>query len=354
MHPILSFRGRLGPYLAAWVPLGGLLAGLLRIAGASWAEAAAIAFPMAVLYGFICLAAWYPCKSASPQRIPFLRVITTQAVAAALSAILWLFLVDTWVVLLDQFPVFASATSRFSRLVPVILAVGVVLYALVAALHYLLMAFEEARQAERTALELELLAREAELRSLRAQIDPHFLFNALNSISSLVGSDPGAARAMCLKLAEFLRDSLRVGSSPSIPLAEELALAEKYLAVEKARFGGRLQVEHDMSAEAGSCAVPPLVLQPLVENAVRHGVASLVDGGVIRIAARRTGDQLRVTVENPFDPEGPVRQGEGVGLANVRGRLAVAFGEDASVAARREGGTFRVELAWPARPAVMA
>ena len=268
MHPILAYRGRMGPYLAAWVPLGGLLAGLLVIAGSPWGEAAAIAFPMAIIYGFICLAAWYPCKSASPHAVPFLRVITTQVMAAAVSAMLWLFLVDTWVVLLEQFPVFSKATERFPRLVPVILAVGVVLYALAAALHYLLMAFEEARQAERSALELEVLAREAELRSLRAQIDPHFLFNALNSISSLTGSDPAAARAMCLELADFLRESLRLGAVASIPLADELALAEKYLAVERVRFGSRLRVEREVSAEAGACGVPPLVLQPLVENAV--------------------------------------------------------------------------------------
>lgn len=351
MHPILAYRGRLGPYLAAWVPLGGLMAGLLAIAGSPWVEAAAIAFPMALIYGFICLAAWYPCKSASPHNVPFARVIATQAMAAVVSAMLWLFLVDTWVVLLEQIPFFARASERFPRLVPVILAVGVVLYALAASLHYLLMAFEEARRAERNALELEVLAREAELRSLRAQIDPHFLFNALNSISSLTGSNPAAARQMCLELAEFMRESLRLGSVPNIPLAEELALAQKYLAVERARFGSRLKVEQEVSAEAGSCGVPPLVLQPLVENAVRHGVAHLVEGGLVRIAARRSGSQLHLTVENPVDPSVPVKPGEGVGLANVRGRLAALYGKNASVEARRDGGIFRVELAWPAAPA---
>jgi sensor histidine kinase YesM len=351
MHPILAYRGRLGPYLAAWVPLGGLLTGLLAIAGSPWGEAAAIAFPMALIYGFICLAAWYPCKSAPPHEVPFPRVIATQAMAAAVSAMLWLFLTDTWVVLLEQIPAFAKATERFPRLVPMILAVGVVLYALAAALHYLLMAFEEARRAERNALELEVLAREAELRSLRAQIDPHFLFNALNSISSLTGSNPAAARQMCLELAEFLRESLRVGGVASIPLAEELALTEKYLAVERARFGPRLRVEREISAEAGTCGVPPLVLQPLVENAVRHGVANLVDGGFVRIAARRSGEQLRLTVENPVDPSVAAEPGEGVGLANVRGRLAALYGQEASVEIRRDGDVFRVELVLPAAPA---
>jgi two-component system sensor histidine kinase AlgZ len=347
MHPVLAYRGRLGPYLAAWVPLGALVAGLLWIAGAPWPEAAAIAFPMALVYAFICLAAWYPCRAASPRDVSFPKVVVTQAAAAAVSAVLWLFLVDTWVVLLEQIPLFAGASGHFPRLVPVLLAVAVVLYALAAALHYLLMAFEEAGRAETNALELKVLAREAELRSLRSQINPHFLFNALNSISSLTGSDPGAARTMCVELAEFLRESLRVGGATTIPLNEEVELADKYLAVERVRFGSRLRVEHEVSAEAGSCGVPPLVLQPLVENAVRHGIANLVDGGCVRIAALCSAGRLHVTVENPVDPAAPDSPGKGVGLANVRGRLVALYGQDAWVEAQRDGTVFRVELAWP-------
>jgi two-component system sensor histidine kinase AlgZ len=348
MHPILAFRGRLGPYLAAWVPLAALLAGLLHIAGAPWLEAGVIALPLALAYAFICLAAWYPCRSASLHGSSLAKVLVTQAAAAGLSAILWVFLANTWVVFLEQFPAFAGAVRRFPRLVPVILAVAVILYTLAAALHYLLIAFQDARNSERSALELEVLAREAELRSLRAQIDPHFLFNALNSINSLVGSDPAAARAMCLELAEFLRETLRLGGTDSIPLSAEIALAERYLAVERARFGQRLRIEREVSPEAGACEVPPLMLQPLVENAVKHGVATLVDGGAVRIEARCGGGLLHLAVENPVDPAVPARPGEGLGLANVRSRLAALHAREAQVEVRRLAGTFRVELVLPA------
>jgi sensor histidine kinase YesM len=348
MHPILAYRGRLGPYLAAWVPLAALLAGLLYIAGAPWLEAAVVAFPLAVVYAFICLAAWYPCRSASLQGSSLAKVLVTQAAAAGLSAVLWLFLANTWVVFLEEFPAFAGSVQRFPRLVPVILAVAVVLYALAAALHYLLIAFQDARRSERSALELEVLAREAELRSLRAQIDPHFLFNALNSISSLTGSDPAAARAMCLELADFLRETLRLGGAGSIPLSAEIALAEKYLAVERARFGARLRVEREITPEAGTCEVPPLMLQPLVENAVKHGIASLVDGGAVRIEARCGGGLLHLAVENPVDPAVPASPGEGLGLANVRSRLAALHAQEAQIDVRRRAGAFRVELVLPA------
>jgi len=262
MHPILAFRGRLGPYLAGWVPLAGLLAGLLAVGGMTWLQATVVAVPLAVVYAFMCLAAWYPCQSAPLRKATFAKVVVTQLAAAGLSAMLWLFLADTWVVFLEQFPAFAGVGERFPRLVVVLLAVGVVLYVLGAALHYLLIGFEEAQQAERNALQLEVAAREAELRALRAQIDPHFLFNTLNAISSLIATEPTSARTMCLELAEFLRESLRLGGVATIPLAEELRLAERYLGIERVRFGPRLRVERDVDGGAETCAVPALVLQP--------------------------------------------------------------------------------------------
>ena len=350
MHPILAFRGRLGPYLAGWVPLAGLLAGLLAIGGMTWLQATVVAVPLAVVYAFMCLAAWYPCRSAPLRKATFAKVVVTQLAAAGLSAMLWLFLADTWVVFLEQFPVFAGVGERFPRLVVVLLAVGVVLYVLAAALHYLLIGFEEAQHAERNALRLEVAAREAELRALRAQIDPHFLFNTLNAISSLTVTDPASARTMCLELAEFLRESLRLGTVATIPLSEELRLAERYLAIERVRFGPRLRLERDVETGAETCAVPPLVLQPLVENAVRHGIAQLVQGGTVRIAARCSGGRLRLTVENPAGA-GPAPGGSGLGLANVRQRLAGLYGDDAGLDARLADGAFRVELAMPAPPA---
>jgi len=348
MHPILAYRGRLGAYLTAWVPLAGWLTGALhQSAGYDWVEAAVLALPLAAVYAFICLAAWYPCRVASPRLVALPRVVATQAVAAALSAMLWLFLGDTWAVFLEQFPRFATVGERFPRAVPVLLAGGALLYALAAALHYLLIALEDTRRAETQALEQEVLAREAELRALRAQINPHFLFNALNSVSALIGSDPRAARDMCLKLAEFLRESLRVGAAHSIPLAEEVGLAERYLAIEQTRFGARLRTEWAIAPEVQACPVPPLLLQPLVENAVVHGIAPSMGGGCVRVAARRSGEMVHIEVENPAEAEGRRAAGPGLGLANVRSRLAATFGPAAALEVREEAGVFRVALAFP-------
>jgi LytS/YehU family sensor histidine kinase len=200
--------------------------------------------------------------------------------------------------------------------------------------HYLLLAGEARRRAERRAYDLRLLAREAELAALRAQVDPHFLFNSLNSISGLVLADPERARTMCLRLAELLRSSLRLGGRRAIALSEELELARRYLEVERFRFGERLAVDIDVAGECLEAAVPPMVLQPLVENAVRHGVAHRLDGGTVRIEGRLEGQDLRLEVTNPLDVEGSSRAGEGIGQGNVERRLEAFFGAGATFVVR--------------------
>ena len=138
-----------------------------------------------------------------------------------------------------------------------------------------------------------------------------------------------------------------LGSLETIPLDDELALARGYLDVERVRFGTRLHVEVLVDAGCAGCGVPPLLLQPLVENAVKHGIAGMVEPGVIRIAARRAGGAVEIAVENPFDEEAPGARGAGMGLANVRRRLSVRYGTEARLDAGASGGAYRVELRLP-------
>jgi LytS/YehU family sensor histidine kinase len=278
-----------------------------------------------------------------------LRVLATHLVAALLTSSTWVFLGGVLVRVLALVPRFAVVPALYGTQVPALFAAGMLLYFLYAALHYVLLAFEESRAAERREAELAVLARDAQLESLKAQIQPHFLFNSLNSISALTASDPSKAREMCLLLADFLRASLAVGERKSISIEEELALARKYLAVEQVRFGRRLSVEEDLADSGRSCMVPPLLLQPLVENAVRHGIASSVEGGVIRLEARRAASRLRILVENPYDPEAPPHRGAGIGLSNVRRRLHARYGAEALFAAKRLEDRYLAVISLPAR-----
>jgi two-component system, LytTR family, sensor histidine kinase AlgZ len=153
---------------------------------------------------------------------------------------------------------------------------------------------------------------------------------------------------MCLLLGAFLRDTLALGGESRIPLARELQLAARFLEVEQIRFGDRMDVEVAAPPYADGCLVPPLLLQPIVENAVTHGIAHMLERGTIRIAVSRTPRRVSIVVENPCDPDRPRRTGSGVGLANVRSRLKTHYGTEAAVNATEEAGVWRVELSFPA------
>lgn len=225
---------------------------------------------------------------------------------------------------------------------------GLLLYLLWVTLYYVIIAVEASREAEARVMKASVLARDAELRALKAQVNPHFLFNSLNSISALTSSDASKAREMCILLGDFLRRTLGLGEKTAIPLEEELSLIRAFLAVEKVRFGARIQMQENIDEDALSVPVPPLLLQPLVENAVVHGIANLVEGGWIRLDVHAQNGDLAITVENSFDPEAPPRRKSGVGLVNVRQRLQARYGNRASFGVQKEGDCYRVALTLPA------
>ncbi len=357
MHPILSRRERLGVYLLAWVPVGPLTFVLLAGWGDLTAgEALALALPLTLVYAYLCLAAWYVVRTAALKpalplgAIPArpLAEIATQIAAALFSGGLWAVLGWFWAAALDGMGAFPGLARRYPSDAHLLFALGAPLYLAVAGVHYAMAALEASREAEQRALSARLLAREAEMRALKARLDPHFLFNSLNAIAALAGSDGAAARRMAILLSEFLRRSLALEARPEVPLAEELAHAAAYLAVERVRFGERLELAEDVDEAGRRCLVPSLLLQPLVENAVRHGIAQLLEGGMVRIEGRVEGGRLRLAVENPCDPDHPAGSGGGVGLANVEARLAARFGARGRLAVQPGRERFRVEIEMPA------
>jgi LytS/YehU family sensor histidine kinase len=152
---------------------------------------------------------------------------------------------------------------------------------------------------------------------------------------------------MCLLLADFLRRSLQLGAREKISFGDELKLAESFLDIEKVRFGERLGVDQQVDPACHSCMVPPLLIQPLIENAVTHGIAPLIEGGTLRIEAGRRGSSLEIVLENPFDEDSGRRAGAGVGLKNVRDRLNSMFGDEGRVDVQQTDSRFKVVLRLP-------
>ena len=351
MPPVLAGRPRLLVHLTAWSLVGVIVTALSHaLLGAPWLAAVVFALPLSLTAAPASMSGFYLSRALPLTPDTVLRVGATAASAALVTAGVWAALGHVWWLGLNRtgVPELTLGPEQPRALAPLLVSVGAMGYAVSMAMHYVFRAYERAAADERRALQSEIAAREAELRALRAQIDPHFLFNSLNSISGLVSVDPARARSMCQRLGDFLRDSLTLGGVGRIPLDREVALVRQYLEIEQVRFGPRLLVGSSVSAGAGAAMVPALLLQPLVENAVRHGIAGLVDGGTVNIHAERAGDSVVIVVTNPRDPDARGRKGTGLGLDIVRRRLHAAFGDDASMRVDADDQHYRVVVTVPA------
>src|SRR5713226_7299865 len=348
MHPLFT-RGRFGLYLVAWIPLAAILTYLIASGGRmGWLESAVVVIPLCVVYAFICLSAWYTAKSAPIERETALRLTLGHSAAAALISAMWVILAWGLVTLLSKTTTFQGLDLRFTSQSRILFGAGFLLYLLAIAYHYVILSMKTSREAEARAMETSVLARDAELKALKAQVNPHFLFNSLNSISALTSVDPARARDMCVLLGDFLRLTLGLGEKALVPLREELELLQRFLAIEKVRFGERLHVDTRVAMQAQSCLLPPLLLQPLVENAIIHGIATQTAGGTVRLTAECSGGRLHLSVENSVDPDAaPSRKG-GLGLANVRQRLETRYGKEAALRTTAEEEFFRVTISIPA------
>lgn len=348
MYPVLARKGILPFYLIAWVPLAGFLVFLLGMSGTlQWTESVALVVPLVCFYAFLLVSVSYISEHAPLRPASLLRLLATYLVASLVCSILWVAVAKLLGALLEMLPRFEGLGQRLNKTLPLLMVTGVLLYLLSVAVHYVLLAIETSRRLEANEMQARILARDSELKALKAQLNPHFLFNSLNSISALTTIDPGKARQMCVLLSDFLRNTLGLGEKTSIRLSEELALARSFLAIEKVRFGNRLRLEEEIDNGCHSCLVPPLVLQPLLENAIVHGIANVVDDGWIRLSARRSGDSLSIVVENALDPEAAACPGDGVGLSNVKKTLRARYGSSAGFAAGADGRRYRAELIVP-------
>jgi two-component system sensor histidine kinase AlgZ len=339
MHPIFQDRNSLLAYVAAWVPLGAMLSYVVKTSGRlEWLETAAFTAPLTFVLAIVCLSPWYLARSLPLGSSSRAKVIGTNLVGAMCASAIVMAVAHMLLFLANR--VYPGLENRVYPALPILAGMLFLFYLLSIAMHYVLLTLETSKRAE-------LLSREAEFKALKAQVNPHFLFNSLNSISALTSIDPAKARQMCIRLSDFLRSSLRLGEQTSIPFSEEMELTATYLDVEQVRFGPRLRLKQDVAPACAHCEVPPLLLQPLVENAIKHGIAALTEGGEITITARVDRSQLRFIVENPFDPDAPVMKKSGFGLVNVRNRLIARYGIAGRLEVQVEPNLYRVIVSLP-------
>lgn len=348
-HPLLENRTRLLVWWLAWLILAAGQSLLIHFGYGSRAEVAiADGLVSMILFGLLGLAVWFPVRFLLKDENQLYTTIINVLLTGTLTIAVWLlgtrFIVRTMVAEKVDYIIFWHSVLVFRA------TAGVLIFFVMILVYYLfLSATRLAEKAARQA-QLETQVREGELKMLRSQINPHFLFNSLNSVSSLTVTDPLRAREMIVKLSDFMRYSLSSRSEQPVTLGNEMESLRLYLQIEKVRFGERLCIEEDISPECLQALMPGMLLQPLYENAVKHGVYESTEEVTIKTTARKENETVVISVTNNVDTDSVVtRKGAGIGLKNVSSRLELFFGDSADLNVSRGEDNFTVMVRFPFR-----
>ncbi len=345
-NPIFERRQNSYIYFLVWFLIAGihLLAGIIYY-NLPFIVAAADSLVYNGLFALIAVILWYPVRYNNPEgRITFYGLIT-YLVLGAIVLLFWLFMGYFILKILfstnDEYFKFLN-DSFFVRVL-----LGVLFFLAAVLMYHLLVYYRALQEKKLNETQLNLLVRESELNVLRSQMNPHFLFNSLNSISSLTVSDPGKAREMIIQLSDFLRYALKYGQRDETTFADELKNIELYLGIEKTRFEDKLIFEKKIEDICLNTKVPNMILQPLVENAIKHGVYESTALVVVTLSCKGTDEYIEIRLKNNYDPAGKSRTGAGLGLKNVENRLQLIYGRKDLLKINKQDNLFEVIIIVP-------
>jgi len=350
INPILKSPKSILLYLLFVLAISVLYINLISLEGnASFTIKLVDGIAFNLLIAALGLSFWYSSVYLSIENNQITKVILTHFGGGILISIVWLalgyFAVISIINDTDMFGNFFIKTIK-SRFI-----IGILYYFLLTAFYYVVIYYSEFQ--ERTVKETELknLVTEAELRSLKFQINPHFIFNSLNSMSALTEIDPKKAKQMIIKLADFLRYTLANNDRQQNTLNEELKNIKLYLDIEKIRFDDKFIYVEELHEECGKTEIPSMILQPLFENAIKHAVYETLDAVTIKLTCTRQDDFLKITLCNNFEGESH-KKGAGVGLKNIKDRLSLIYQQDNLMEIKKESGKFIVNIFIPLQKAL--
>src|SRR5450759_4196208 len=298
-----------------------------------------------LLYSGIALSLWYPFNFFNTGEIRTTTLISNLVLSGAISVGLWV--VVTKVVVQLVLPDVNNYQAYWDATFPYRIGTGVFIYGLVIISYFLFLSLSNLSEKNAKEARLESLVKETELKMLRSQINPHFLFNSLNSISSLTITDPEKARDMVVKLSEFMRYALSRKDEQPVSLQNELENLRLYLDIEKVRFGEKLTMEEDIDSNCLDFKIPVMLLQPLYENAVKHGVYESTESVRIMTRLRIIDGYFEISISNNYESTPSLKRGTGTGLLNVTRRLELFYGNKASIKTLKENGLYTVTLYIP-------
>ncbi len=297
------------------------------------------------VFALLGIGLWFLVKFSDYDKLNRQEMILRHATSSAVTMLLWF--AGSYLILGLISGHNTAYMQMLNDTMVVRILAGLLLYIIMVIVFYLLINYQNLKERKAREELLQSLLHESELNSLRAQIKPHFLFNSLNSISSLTITNPEKAQEMVIKLSEFMRYSINFSDTKMSTLKQELYHLRLYLDIEKVRFGGRLNVEDSFAEGILDWPLPPMILQPLVENAVKHGVYDTPGQSFVRISGRQDNGWLEICVTNNFDPVLPGKRGTGTGLANVMKRMQMVYGMTNLAKISKTESTFEVKLKFP-------
>ncbi|NOX66477.1 MAG: hypothetical protein GXO85_12010 [Chlorobi bacterium] len=285
---------------------------------------------------------WYPANYMSIENHSITNLIVNHLIASAIASLLWIYSVYFIITsIFIDYQTFIESTLIFR------FVIGLLLFIMIIILDYVIIYYDNFKTNLTKEAELSALVKEAELKSLKYQINPHFIFNSLNSISSLTTSNPEKAREMSINLSNFLRKTLADNENHKIKLKEEIDNIKLYLEIEKVRFGERLEFIINVDDNCKNYEIPNMILQPIVENAIKHGVYESIEKVTINFNCKLEAEFISMTITNNFDPTAVSEIGEGIGLQNIRDRLKLIYGRMDLISISKDADIFKVALKIP-------
>jgi hypothetical protein len=288
---------------------------------------------------------WYSTKFISFEIFSTLKIVTNHITAAFFASGIWLVL-GYWILSnlfegnrIYQNFLYDSLVWRFF--------IGMFYYFIIVALIYIIIYYGNFQEKVLKEAELKSLVKEAELKSLKYQINPHFIFNSLNSISALTLTQPELAREMTINLSTFLRKTLSSNEVQKSSLIDELKSAKLYLDIEKIRFGDKFTYTEEINEACKGLEVPSMILQPIFENAIKHGVYESIEPVNIHFKCEEQIDYMKITITNNFDEEAVPHKGEGIGMSNIQSRLRMIYNQDNLLKFSKKDGIFTVNVFIP-------
>ncbi len=346
-HPIANNRRNLIVYGVFWLLIAAMHGAFLySFYQASIYLAIADSLIYSLVYALTGLGLWYAVKFSQMETNNVGNLIVNHLTTVSITIVAVLFIAYNS---LHSIPMLREGYADFfSKTLIWRVFTSLVIYILIVLVYYLIMYYSNFIEKIKKESELESNIKAAELNVLKSQINPHFLFNSLNSISALTITESQQARDMILKLSDFLRISISEKPDTMRTFSLELEHISGYLDIEKVRFGDKLHVEHNIAKKCHDARVPSLILQPLIENAVKHGLSESLGRVEIRITADCFHGFLKIQVENNFDPEGKkVKTGSGIGLQNIAQRLKLIYNREDLMRVGVDGNKFLVTLTFP-------